>query len=254
MITRLTRCKARMVAVAIAVAAIQPISALAQGQAAGPQVPREGGTPLPAAPSALATGQSIVMGGVPSGQATSAVLPLSLGDAIARGLEQNLGVVLGEQAVRSAAGVRWQSLSGVLPTAGLRVSQSRQEINLEEYGFPVAPGAVADPRAVQRRRRCTCRRAPRCSTTRPSRGPRRARRWPARRSIRSGTRATWSRSSRRTSTCRPSPARAGSRRRGRRWRPRRPSTTTPSGRTRPASCPASKSCARRCSCSPSSSG
>ena len=140
MITRLTGCKARMVALAIAVAAIQPISALAQGQAAGPQVPREGGTPLPAAPSALATGQSIVMGGVPFGQATSAVLPLSLGEAIARGLKQNLGVVLGEQAVRSAAGVRWQSLSGLLPTAGFRVSQTREEINLEEFGFPVAPG------------------------------------------------------------------------------------------------------------------
>ena len=140
MSTRLSGCRAGVVALALAAAAIQPISAQAQGPAVGPQVPREGGTPLPAAPSVLASAQSIVMGGVPSGQATSTVLPLSLGDAIARGLKQNLGVVLGEQSVRSAAGVRWQALSGVLPTAGLRVSQSREEINLEEYGFPVAPG------------------------------------------------------------------------------------------------------------------
>jgi outer membrane protein TolC len=117
-----------------------PGAARAQMQAAGPQVPREGGTALPAAPGVLAIGQAVVMGGVPGGQATSSVLPVSLGDAIARGLKQNLGIVLGQQSVKSASGVRWQSLSGVLPSAGLRVSQARQEINLEEYGFPVAPG------------------------------------------------------------------------------------------------------------------
>jgi outer membrane protein TolC len=131
---------ARRAALAIAVLSVLEGSGRAQGLAAGPQVPREGGTPLPAAPSALATGQAVVLGGVPAGQATSSVLPVSLGDAIARGLKQNLGIVLGQQSVKSAAGVRWQSLSGVLPTAGLRIGQSRQEINLEEYGFPVAPG------------------------------------------------------------------------------------------------------------------
>ncbi len=140
MSTRFGGCKARVVALAFAAAAVVPTGAQAQGQAVGPQVPREGGTPIPAAPSVLVIGQSIVMGGVPSGQATSAVLPVSLGDAMARGLKQNLGVVLGEQAVRSAAGVRWQSLSGLLPTAGFRVGQTREEINLEEFGFPVAPG------------------------------------------------------------------------------------------------------------------
>ncbi len=127
-------------ALALAVLSILEGSARAQGLAAGPQVPREGGVPLPAAPSVLATGQAVVLGGVPAGQATASVLPVSLGDAIARGLTQNLGIVLGAQAVKLAAGIRWQSLSGVLPAAGLRIGQSRQEINLEEYGFPVAPG------------------------------------------------------------------------------------------------------------------
>jgi outer membrane protein TolC len=127
-------------ALALAVMAAAAGSGHAQGPAVGPQVPREGGTPLPAAPSMLAAGQSVLMGGVPAGAATSTVLSVSLGDAIARGLKQNLGVVLGEQAVRSASGVRWQSLSGLLPTAGFRVSQTREEINLEEFGFPVAPG------------------------------------------------------------------------------------------------------------------
>jgi outer membrane protein TolC len=138
--TRLTNSRVRVVVLALTVLATLPGHARAQGQAVGPQVPREGGTPLPAAPTMLATGQAVVMGGVPAGQATSSVLPVSLGDAIARGLKQNLGIVLGQQAVKSASGVRWQALSGVLPTAGLRLGQSREEINLEEYGFPVAPG------------------------------------------------------------------------------------------------------------------
>jgi outer membrane protein TolC len=138
--TTLRQSHARIAAVALAALAVLPGSGRAQGAAAGPQVPREGGTPLPAASSMLAAGQAVVLGGVPAGQATASVLPVSLGDAIARGLKQNLGIVLGEQAVKSASGVQWQALSGVLPAAGLRVSRSRQEINLEEYGFPVAPG------------------------------------------------------------------------------------------------------------------
>jgi outer membrane protein TolC len=113
---------------------------LAQPPGGEPQLAREGGQPLPAASSPLTVGQNVLMGGVPVGRATAEVLPLSLADALARGLRQNLGIVLGEQAVRSASGSRWMALSGVLPNAGLRVSQSREEINLEEYGFPVAPG------------------------------------------------------------------------------------------------------------------
>ena len=138
--TRLWDVGARLPVLALTALIALPGAARAQMQAAGPQVPREGGTALPAAPGVLAIGQAVVMGGVPAGQATSSVLPVSLGDAIARGLKQNLGIVLGQQSVKSASGVRWQSLSGVLPSAGLRVSQARQEINLEEYGFPVAPG------------------------------------------------------------------------------------------------------------------
>jgi outer membrane protein TolC len=113
---------------------------LAQSPAGEPQLAREGGQPLPTAPSPLMTGQNVLMGGVPVGQATADVLPLSLADALSRGLKQNLGIVLGEQAVRSASGSRWMARSGVLPTAGLRLSQTREEINLEEFGFPVAPG------------------------------------------------------------------------------------------------------------------
>jgi outer membrane protein TolC len=121
---------------AIALAAAGP----ALAQSGEPQVPREGGQPLPGPTSSITNGQNTLMGGVPSGPVVPGVLRLSLSDAVARGLKQNLGIVLGEQSVRSANGLRWQALSGVLPSVGLRLGQSRQEINLEEYGFPVAPG------------------------------------------------------------------------------------------------------------------
>jgi outer membrane protein TolC len=130
----------RLGAWAVAVLVMTVRAGLAQPPGGEPQLAREGGQALPAGSGAMTAGQNVLMGGVPSGQATPGVLPLSLGDALARGLKQNLGIVLGEQAVRSASGSRWMALSGVLPTAGLRLGQTRESINLEEYGFPVAPG------------------------------------------------------------------------------------------------------------------
>ncbi len=138
--TRLTGKARRVAALTIAGLAMLAGTGRGQGAAGEPQLPRQGGIPLPGASSALMAGQGILSGGVPAGQVTPGVLPVSLTDAIARGLKQNLGVVLGEQGVRSATGTRWQALSGMLPTAGLSVGQAREEINLEEYGFPVAAG------------------------------------------------------------------------------------------------------------------
>ena len=113
----------------------------AQGAGGEPQLPREGGQPLPGGSSAgAAAGQSLFMGGVPAGSVTPGVLPLSLVEAVARGLKQNLGAIVGEQATHAATGIRWQAFSGLLPTASLHLGQTRGEINLEEYGFPVAPG------------------------------------------------------------------------------------------------------------------
>ncbi len=129
---------------ALAVAGLVALAGSGRAQGPGPggepQLPRQGGMPLPGASSALVISQSALMGGVPAGQPAPGALPLSLSDAIARGLKQNLGVILGEQGVRAAHGTRWQALSGMLPNAALTVGQAREEINLEEYGFPVAPG------------------------------------------------------------------------------------------------------------------
>lgn len=127
--------------VAVACMLAAALTAGVAGAQGEPQIPREGGTPLPLSGGALPAGQNPLLGGIPAGAPSSAVLPLSLSDALARSLQQNLGVVLGEQARRAAAGARWQALGSVLPNASVRLAESRQEVNLEEYGFPHDPGA-----------------------------------------------------------------------------------------------------------------
>jgi len=107
----------------------------------------------PASSSAPAPGQAIpgtqgvspFAGSVPS-QPVPGLLPLSLQEAIARGLKQNLGLLLSTSDVRSARGQRWEQLSALLPrvTAGPYVAES--EINLAELGISLKfPGAPASP-------------------------------------------------------------------------------------------------------------
>jgi outer membrane protein TolC len=118
--------------------ALGPGVAAAQGPPE-PRLPREGGQPLAAsAPTLSLAAQNPFMGGVPSGQVMPSVVPLSLTDAIARGLEHNLGVVLGEQGTRSAAGAHWTSLSRLLPNLSGRLTEERQTVNLEAFGFPLS--------------------------------------------------------------------------------------------------------------------
>jgi outer membrane protein TolC len=63
------------------------------------------------------------------------VLPLSLSDAIDRGLKQNLGLLLSNADVRLARGQRWEQLSALLPhvTAAPYVGESKT--NIDEAGF-----------------------------------------------------------------------------------------------------------------------
>lgn len=116
--------------------------ARAQGAPGAPQV---AGTAAPAVPVRspalnLTAAQNPFLGGVRTGTATPGVLPLPLADAIARGLKQNLGLVLGEQGIQAAAGNRWAALSGLLPTLGASLGRAREVINLQAFGFPVPPG------------------------------------------------------------------------------------------------------------------
>jgi outer membrane protein TolC len=68
------------------------------------------------------------------------VLPLSLQDAIDRGLKQNLGVLLSNEDIRSARGQRWEQLSALLAHVTASPYVTASEINLAELGFTSVAG------------------------------------------------------------------------------------------------------------------
>ena len=82
--------------------------------------------------------QNPFSGSVPAGIATQSVLPLSLKDAIDRGLKQNLGLLLTGEGIPSARGQWWKQLSELLPNVTTSTSFSDQQINLRTVGFNVA--------------------------------------------------------------------------------------------------------------------
>jgi outer membrane protein TolC len=84
----------------------------------------------PAAPQS----QSSFTGSVPS-KLVPGVLPISLEDAIDRGLKQNLGLLLSSEDVGSARGARWQQLSALLPNLTTTSYVDTSQISLAEFGF-----------------------------------------------------------------------------------------------------------------------
>jgi outer membrane protein TolC len=71
-------------------------------------------------------------------------LSLSLEEAVARGLRENVNALVQEAEVTSARGDRWVALRDLLPTASARVGITRQKINLAAFGFslPGVPSIV----------------------------------------------------------------------------------------------------------------
>lgn len=88
----------------------------------------------------LSLPQSVLYGGVPSGTATPEVLQLSLTDAIKRGLKYNLGLLLSEQDIRAAQGIRLRSRADLLPNLATGITETQTQINLAAYGFSGLPG------------------------------------------------------------------------------------------------------------------
>jgi outer membrane protein TolC len=70
-----------------------------------------------------------------AGQPVSGLLSLSLQDAIARGLKQNLGLLLSNSDVRSAGGQRWQALAAILPHFNAAPYLDTSQVSLTEFGF-----------------------------------------------------------------------------------------------------------------------
>jgi outer membrane protein TolC len=93
--------------------------------------PSASSAPAPSAPPPQGGNFS---GSVPT-QAVPGVLPLSLQDAIDRGLKQNLGLLLSNSDVNGARGQRWQQLSALLPHVNLQPYADVSQVNLAEFGF-----------------------------------------------------------------------------------------------------------------------
>ena len=99
--------------------------------------------------------QNPYAGGVPTSTASATALSLSLEDAVARGLRQNLGGLLSADAVSGARGERWRALSALLPNLTTATSFSVRQNDLKAIigltipGHPavIGPFGVFDTRA-----------------------------------------------------------------------------------------------------------
>ncbi len=111
------------------------------GTQAGPQA-RLKYSPVTAAVTVSATDFE---GSVPGAAATTEVLPLSLDDAIRRGLETNLGLRLTQQQQQVASGERSRALQPLLPLATATGYTSVEQINLAAQGFSASALARLQP-------------------------------------------------------------------------------------------------------------
>lgn len=102
--------------------------------------------PLGAAPAGANEGQ--FQGSVPQGQATPDAIPLTLDDAINRGLRANLGLLVSEQADRDAQATRIRTLAGLLPNVTGAATENVTQINLKTFGLNFNFPGVAIPTIV----------------------------------------------------------------------------------------------------------
>jgi len=99
--------------------------------------------------------QNPYLGGVPAGKLSATPVALSLEDAVARALKQNLGGVLATDVVTDARGQRWQALSELLPNVVTDTGFGVHQINVKAafgltiHGEPpiIGPFGYFDSRA-----------------------------------------------------------------------------------------------------------
>jgi outer membrane protein TolC len=95
--------------------------------------------PSPPTVSLPSGNQNPFLGSVPTGKATAEVIALSFSDAINRGLQQNLGLLLSEDSTLAARSRRWKELSSLLPHLSANITESLQTLSLAQFGFKI-PG------------------------------------------------------------------------------------------------------------------
>jgi len=117
----------------LALALLCPGAAISFAQSA---IVSSAGTPGQAIPGTQ--GVEPFSGSVPS-PLVPGRLPVSLQDALDRGLKQNLGLLLSHADIGAARGERWQQLSALLPQATVAPYISDSRLNFFELGFLTAP-------------------------------------------------------------------------------------------------------------------
>ena len=120
--------------------ALSVVMLLAAAGAAGGQAPNSSFPTLRTAPP---TATAVFQGGVPSGDAAGEPLALTMADAITRALEHNVGLLTSEDGLDRARGAWGNIRAGLWPEVSGSVTESRQTINLDAYGFPRPPGVPA---------------------------------------------------------------------------------------------------------------
>jgi len=99
------------------------------------QLARPGPAVSPTGSTSQSGVDSSFRGSLVTGKATDGVLPLSLDEAIQRGLRTNLGLILQSSNERSANGQRLVQLQELLPTVNGQASIEVEQLNLAAYGL-----------------------------------------------------------------------------------------------------------------------
>ncbi len=131
-----------IIAVLLSFAALQapaqlPLGPVTQQPASSSSSSSSAPSNAPAAPQS----QSPFQGSVP-GKLEPGVIPISLQNAIDRGLKTNLGLLLSEQDIGSAHGQRWKKLSSLLPNVTTSSYADGSQVDLAEFGFSSIPGVT----------------------------------------------------------------------------------------------------------------
>ena len=81
--------------------------------------------------------QNSFKGSLIDGKSTGTNLPLSIDDAMSRGLKQNLGLILQGASAQSANGARLEQLQQLLPTVSAQVSYTVEQVDLAAFGLKI---------------------------------------------------------------------------------------------------------------------
>jgi outer membrane protein TolC len=113
------------------------------GTGSGPAIsnPSPTVTPSSSLPPAItgSSAQNPFLGSMPQ-KAVPGVVPLSLQEAIQRGLRYNLGLMLSNQGERQALGARLAARSRLLPDLRAGATYTAEQVNLATFGLPPIPG------------------------------------------------------------------------------------------------------------------